>query len=50
MLIIAIIGRTVEKLLLGLFFHENSPAAPLELNVENIDISVLFQLLRQIDQ
>jgi hypothetical protein len=38
------IGRTVEKLLLGVFFHQNSPVAPLELNIENFNGFVLLRL------
>jgi hypothetical protein len=36
------IGRTDEKILLGVFFDKNCPLAPLEWNFENFDVFVLF--------
>jgi hypothetical protein len=40
----------VKKLLLGVFFHENSPLAPLEWKFKNFDVCILFPLLRWMDQ
>jgi hypothetical protein len=40
-----IVKKTVEKLLFGECLHENFSLAPLEWNLENFDVFVLFPCL-----